>query len=109
MSDFVEIPSASMKFICDEKSRDEDGKSRQTRSTDHLWISSVRTISKGLTERDLLAEDDDDPAGTGKKKICSATIRRHDSDRLIPSLNQVRFRAIEEDYIVLTKNRSETS
>ena len=41
---------SQMDFICDEISCNKDGKSSQTRSTDHLWILSVCTIRKSFTK-----------------------------------------------------------
>ena len=41
--------SSQMNFVCDEEKHHKDGKSTQTTSTDHLWISSVHTIRIGLT------------------------------------------------------------
>ena len=39
---------SQMNFVCDEEKHHKDGKSTQTTSTDHLWISSVHTIRIGL-------------------------------------------------------------
>ncbi len=40
--------SSQMNFVCDQVWHHKDGKSTQTTSTDHLWMTCVRTIRKGL-------------------------------------------------------------
>ena len=43
------LDPSQMDFICDKISRNKDRKSSQARPAGHLWILSVRTISKGFS------------------------------------------------------------